>query len=455
MQHEYRDSAWSWLVLFCVLCCQILLGGICLLGGMYYIVFTNALGENPVEISWLCSLPASMWFLASPAGSVLTNRYGYRVCSFVGGVLAAGGLSISYFAVDSTFLFISYGFLTGIGLGINYNGCMSAINIYFDKYKTLAHGISSIGNNVGLILFSEFILVLEEHFGWRGMLLIQGGIMFNLCACAVVMFPVKMGSDRDKNQQQSHSVTNLSKPVKTRLMNFSILKKLSFACLCASHVFFNFSYGVFILHLPSYSRDIGFGKNDYGSLFLSHGICNIIGKVFYSFLGHHPEINVIFVYTISLFATGICMGLTPVLLTRTGILAIAGIVGFLSCVTGALINAVVIKIVGFRRFSDGIGMSLPFKATGNMIGGPVAGALFKSTGSYAFSFYMAGASMICSSCLMIYPIVHERTSRRTCKETDIKIISEKDLRFIVDDTMESTDVVEKQCESGHFLNSDK
>jgi hypothetical protein len=35
------------------------------------------------------------------------------VCSFVGGVLAAGGLSISYFAEDSTFLFISYGFLTG------------------------------------------------------------------------------------------------------------------------------------------------------------------------------------------------------------------------------------------------------------------------------------------------------------------------------------------------------
>jgi hypothetical protein len=56
---------------------------------------------------------------------------------------------------------------------------------------------------------------------------------------------------------------------------------------------------------------------------------------------------------------------------------------------------------------------------------------------------------------MIYPIVHERTSRRTCKDTDIQIVSEKDLRFIVDDTIESTDVAEKQCESENFLNANK
>ena len=250
---------------------------------------------------------------------------------------------------------------------------MSAINIYFDKYKTIAHGISSIGNNIGLILFSEFIVVLEQQFGWRGMLLIQGGIMFNLCACAAVMFPVKQCIDRETNQIAADSAKFSSKSGKKRTINLTILKKVSFMCLCASHVFFNFSYGVFILHLPSYSKDVGFGKNDYGLLFLSHGICNIIGKFFYSFLGHHPRINVTIVYTISLFASGICMGLTPVLLTRPGIIAIAGIVGFLTCVTGALINAVVIEIVGFKRFSDGIGMSLPFKATGNMIGGPAAG----------------------------------------------------------------------------------
>jgi hypothetical protein len=73
------------------------------------------------------------------------------------------------------------------------------------------------------------------------------------------------------------------------------------------------------------------------------------------------------VYTISLTMTGISMGLTPVFLTRTGMLVLAGCVGFFFCVTGALINAIVHSIAGFKRFPDEIGMSMPFKATGSLI----------------------------------------------------------------------------------------
>ncbi|XP_045174009.2 monocarboxylate transporter 13-like [Mercenaria mercenaria] len=420
-----RDSTWSWLVLFCVLCCQIVLGGICLSGGLFFIIFTNAFSVNPVENSWLCSLPITMWFISSPVGSLLTNKYGYRVCSFVGGVLAAGGLLLSYFATNSTFLFLSHGFLTGFGLGINFTGCMSALNIYFDTYKVVATGISSVGHNIGLIIFADLIVSLEDSFGWRGMFLILSGMAFNLCACAVVMFPIKLQFDTDNN----HIAEQMRKSVRKKSINFSVFRNLSFVCLCTSNVFTCFSQGVYILHLPSYSKDVGFNRNDFGTVLMVYGISNIVGKVFFSLLGHHPQVNITIVYTLSLTATGIGMGLTPVFLTKTGMVILAGLSGFFFCVTGALINAVIHEIVGFSRFSDGVGMSLPFKATGNLIGGPMAGVLQTVTGSYAFSFYLAGVSMVFASCIMVCSIINIRQRDKIHRAKNIHLVTETDVEI--------------------------
>ncbi|XP_045170661.2 monocarboxylate transporter 13-like [Mercenaria mercenaria] len=486
MPKPKRDSAWSWLVLLCVLCCQIVLGGICLSGGLFFVIFTDAFDTSPAEAAWLCSLPITMWFISSPIGSLLTNRYGYRVCSFVGGILAAGGLSLSYFATSSTLLFLSYGFLTGLGLGINYNGCMSAINVYFDTYKTLAAGISSVGHNLGLIIFADTIVSLEENFGWRGMLLILGGIALNLCACAIVMFPIEVLSETDTDHRSS---IKMRKPTRKKSLNFSVFKKLSFDFFCISNVFMNFSQGVYILHLPSYSKDVGFSRNDFGIVLMVYGISNIVGKVFFSFLGHHPQVNVTIVYALSLCVTGICMGLTPVFLTRTGMLVLAGLVGFFFCVTGALINAIIQKIVGFSRFPDGVGMSLPFKATGNLIGGPMAGedlffssmrvyrlknapttlvsdqphdselyyfniccVLLTVTGSYAFSFYLAGVSMVLAACLMVHPIMHIKHREMNHQAKNIYLVSEKEVEISETGTFIGTQKVISEMENERHLN---
>ena len=59
-----KDSFASWLVLFCVFCSQLMLGGICLNGGLFYIIFRETFGSSAVATSWLCSLPITLWFFA-------------------------------------------------------------------------------------------------------------------------------------------------------------------------------------------------------------------------------------------------------------------------------------------------------------------------------------------------------------------------------------------------------
>ena len=43
----------------------------------------------------------------------------------------------------------------------------------------------------------------------------------------------------------------------------------------------------------------------------------------------------------------------------------------------------------------------------------ISGALFAASGTYKSSFYLGGISMITSSAIMIYPIIHEFRAKRS------------------------------------------
>ena len=208
---------------------------------------------------------------------------------------------------------------------------------------------------------------LAITYGWRGTLLILGGLTFNLCALSSLYRPI----------QEKHDQNGAKKPRPT--FNLSILKKSSFICFCVSNILVNTGQGIYILHLPAYAKSIGFSPSDIGIVLTIYGISNVVGKLCFSILGQHPKVDVTIAYAVSLIIAGMCMGLAPVFLTRTGMMILPGFVGFFFCVTGALLAVVILRIVGHDRFADGVGVAMPFKATGNLIGGPIAGELIFTT----------------------------------------------------------------------------
>lgn len=273
---------------------------------------------------------------------------------------------------------------------------MVAVSRYFEKFRVVALGLASTGNNGGLIIYAQLFVLLEHMYGWRGMMLILGGITFHLCAFAAIMIPVKDKSS-DENCGSVNSVRHVAKK-SNRIVDFSIFRKMSFVYFCVSNVFFNVGYGIYSLHLPSYSKQAGFQEADVVLMWLSMGSCNVVGKFFFSFLGQHPKVNPTIVYTMALVLGGVTIGLLPHVFFKVGILVNAGLVGFFTCVTGALIQSVIYDIVGYDRFADGTGWSLPFKATGNLIGGPLAGLYLTER----FVLYKQNTELVgCSICFFL------------------------------------------------------
>ncbi|KAJ9592688.1 hypothetical protein L9F63_015660, partial [Diploptera punctata] len=130
-----------------------------------------------------------------PFVSALANRYGFRTVCILGSALGGIGFVLSCFATSTTFLFISYGVVGGIGFGLIYVPAVIAVGFYFEKWRALATGVAVCGSGIGTFMMAPLCTMLIENFGWRGALLIQAGFVLN-CAVFGTLFrplePVKV-----------------------------------------------------------------------------------------------------------------------------------------------------------------------------------------------------------------------------------------------------------------------
>ena len=217
------------------------------------------------------------------------------------------------------------------------------------------------GHNSAMVLYPSLIGLLDDNYGWQGTLLVLGAVNFNMCTCAMVMKP-------------RNPVRNTETVVKRKTwFHTSVLKKSSFLSLCLSNFLCNIGFSIYMLLLPSYVLKLGYAKKDVALVLSIFGIANSVGKIFYSFLGQLPYTNATVLYCTALILSGLFAIFSPLFGTSQGLYILPGVIGFFYSVTGALIVIVVFNIVGDNRFADGVGLSLPFKAFGNLIGPPLGG----------------------------------------------------------------------------------
>ena len=74
-----KDSLQGVIILISALLCQLILGGITLSGGIFYVIYREAFNSSPVVTSWLCSLPMTLWLLSGKTVFFVFVRYTYSV----------------------------------------------------------------------------------------------------------------------------------------------------------------------------------------------------------------------------------------------------------------------------------------------------------------------------------------------------------------------------------------
>jgi MFS family permease len=213
--------------------------------------------------------------LGSLVWGMLSDRFGSRRVTTLGGLLLGLGLVLSSEVSTLWQLYVTFGVMVGFAAGAFYAPLSATATRWFTANRGLAVGIVSGGIGLGILVVAPLARALISAFGWRTAMLLLGDLAW------LVVIPVSllirnapadlgmaaMGVTTSAAHRERHFSTRevLSSP------QFWAIAVTHFAC-CAAH-----SGPIF--HMVTNAIDQGVARMAAASVFGVSGLASIIGRV--------------------------------------------------------------------------------------------------------------------------------------------------------------------------------
>ena len=114
------------------------------------------------QIFWTYAIAQFVFALTTILSGRLVDRRGPKLVITIGGILYGGGLVLSSFATTPTMLYLTFGILSGAGVGFVYVCPLATLIKWFPKNKGAITGLSVSVFGGGSILFKQIISFFTE-----------------------------------------------------------------------------------------------------------------------------------------------------------------------------------------------------------------------------------------------------------------------------------------------------
>lgn len=138
---------------------------------------SNEFGWSASQLALSFTIAMSFFCIGGLLGSQISKRAGHRIALILAGILSALGfiLTASLHNTSVTMLYISYGVLAGMGIGIAYNVLIGTVSAWFPDKKGLCSGCLMMGFGASaLILGNVANALFNSDLGWRSTYLFLG-----------------------------------------------------------------------------------------------------------------------------------------------------------------------------------------------------------------------------------------------------------------------------------------
>ncbi len=146
---------------------------------------TAEFGWGASELALNFTLAMSFFCIGGLLGARLSKKAGHKLALLASGVLSALGFILTALLRDAAvwMLYITYGVLAGLGVGIAYNVVIATVSAWFPDKKGLCSGCLMMGFGASaLILGNAADALFKSDLGWRTTYVILGAAI-----CAVVV----------------------------------------------------------------------------------------------------------------------------------------------------------------------------------------------------------------------------------------------------------------------------
>ena len=142
-----------------------------------------AYGWSASALALNFTLAMSFFCIGGLLGAQISKGAGYRVALLISGGLSVLGFALTAFLGGGSVgvLYVTYGVLAGLGIGIAYNVVIATVSAWFPDKKGLCSGCLMMGFGASALVLGNLADSLFKSLGWRITYGILGGSI-----CAVV-----------------------------------------------------------------------------------------------------------------------------------------------------------------------------------------------------------------------------------------------------------------------------
>ncbi|CAN7937832.1 unnamed protein product [Ixodes hexagonus] len=408
--------------------------------GITFVGLMEEFNANRESSSWPISIQVASIHASALIVGMLQKRLSVIHIGLIGSVLVWSGLIASAFAPNLVVMSLTYGLLHGSGIGMVVVTLVVIIMSNFDKYRGTASGIRYIGETVSIVVFPKLLVYLEQKYGFRGMLLILGGILMHTTVC---LFPFteptfeKRVSGPPENGHTpttadtsgglltaSGSTTRLVDPETANQSKTSKLYSVrlkDFArpwlyLMILSGVTAHFTHNIFLTTIIDFALDQGVTLNDGASIIAYSSIPDLLGGLVLPILADKGLLGRGSLVMCSHFLLGLFMIILPKSTNFIVVLSVSlCVVMFVACVIN-MKTVLMADHLGIEMVSFAIGLSglviLPL-----LIGSPFIVGLFRDhLGAYD-NLYRALGGFNCLVGFIFFVPVCSQNLRRNSRTT--------------------------------------
>ncbi|XP_033758097.1 monocarboxylate transporter 12-like [Pecten maximus] len=368
-------------------------------------------GRSKAETALVQSITAGLLFVAGTPWGKSVSRYGARITGITGSLLVTLGLVFSFFAKGIPDLIVTLGVVSGIGFSATFISASTSIGEYFEgKSKLTALAFLTFGSGCGGVIIPFMMKTLIDEYGWRGCLLITGGLMANMVCFFAVCKPVSVGishikaNDFDENSKQNNFTASLKSLVANKVYIVHVI------AMCCTIPVINSS----LTFMIDFLMTKGFDSETQVILYICLNVGVAFGGVLPGLLKKYiPHTSVLFIPAFFTLVGTTVYSFLPSAETYTHHVVLLVTLGVALGVSVTTVTMTTMKLVGLHDYTVGLGILMTLLGISNSIAGPIAGLFADLTESYTQPFHGFSIGLGVASCLFVFAGILKRRTRTT------------------------------------------
>lgn len=352
--------------------------------------FGGDFGWSPSDLALNFTLAMCFFCLGGLLGAQISKRVGHKIAIIVSGILTAVGFGLTASLSGSSvgLLYLTYGVLAGLGIGISYNVVISTVSSWFPDKKGLCSGCLMMGFGASaLVLGNVADALFKSSFGWRNTYIVLGIAIGAVLILAALFLKKPTGNTVFPQVEKTKAATSQAFEQKDYTSG-QMLRRPAFwmAFICIA---FLAAVGSSVI---SFAKDLALSVEAPEALAVTLvgilSVCNGIGRILtgavFDALGQKKTMicaNVLTICAAGITLLAVSMGSLPLCI---GGLCLTGL-SYGSCPT--ITAAFTSSFYGMKHYSDNMAL-MTFNVMGGSFIATLSSKLLESAGNYTAPFVM-------------------------------------------------------------------